>query len=430
MGKVRVGINGFGRIGRNAFKIAFERDDVEIVAINDLTDTKTLAHLLKHDSSYGAYEHEVGHDDTGIIVNGTHIEVLAEKDPALLPWRDKSVDVVIESTGFFVDPAKARAHIDAGAKKVVISAPAKGDGATTIVLGVNEDKIGQASDIISNASCTTNCITPVMAVLEGAFGIDKAMMTTVHSYTASQRLQDAPAKDLREARAAAENIVPTTTGASISAAQALPVLANKFGGLSVRVPTPVVSMSDFVVLVKRDVTIDEINQVFKDAAAKPFYQGILDVTEEELVSSDFRGNSHSAIVDLPLTNVVGGNLIKVVAWYDNEWGYSNRLVELVADVGRALQHEAVATTGAVPVEASESETPAVVAQSDDTDTSEGVLGELDIHPVEEEQPVAEVNEQVSGSVPAQEKPFDMPDELPEATDEQKAIHQERQTAQW
>lgn len=429
MGKVRVGINGFGRIGRNAFKIAFERDDVEIVAINDLTDTRTLAHLLKHDSSYGAYEHEVGHDDTGIIVKGLHIDVLTEKDPVLLPWRDKSVDVVIESTGFFVDPTKARAHIDAGAKKVVISAPAKGDGATTIVLGVNEDKIAEASDIISNASCTTNCITPVMAVLESAFGIDKAMMTTVHSYTASQRLQDAPAKDLREARAAAENIVPTTTGASIAAAQALPVLANKFGGLSVRVPTPVVSMSDFVVLVKRDVTIEEINQAFKDAAAKPFYQGILDVTEEELVSSDFRGNSHSAIVDLPLTNVVGGNLIKVVAWYDNEWGYSNRLVELVADVGRALQHAAVATTGIVPVEARASETPVVVAQSDATDSSDDALGELDIHPVEE-QPVAEVSEQVNESVPAQEKPFDMPDELPEATDEQKAIHQERQTAQW
>lgn len=336
MGKVRVAINGFGRIGRNAFKIAFERDDVEVVAINDLTDTRTLAHLLKHDSSYGTYAHEVGHDETGIIVDGQHIAVLAEKEPSALPWRDHNIDVVIESTGFFVDPAKAQAHIDAGAKKVVISAPAKGEGADTIVLGVNEDQIEHSTAVISNASCTTNCITPVMAVLEKAFGIEKAMMTTVHSYTASQRLQDAPAKDLREARAAAENIVPTTTGASIAAAKALPALEGKFGGLSVRVPTPVVSMSDFVVLVKRNVTVDEVNSAFREAAATPFYQGILDVTAEELVSTDFKGNSHSSIVDLPLSNVVGGNLVKVVAWYDNEWGYSNRLVELVADAGKVV----------------------------------------------------------------------------------------------
>lgn len=339
MSQVNIAINGFGRIGRNAFKIAFERSDVKVVAINDLTDTKTLAHLLKHDSSYGTYQHDVGHDETGIIVNGQHIAVLAEKDPAQLPWGKYAVDVVIESTGFFVDPALARAHIDGGgAKKVVISAPAKGDGADTIVLGVNEDKIENSTDVISNASCTTNCITPVMAVLESHFGIEKALMTTIHSYTASQKLQDAPAKDLREARAAAENIVPTTTGASIAAAKALPALEGVFGGLSVRVPTPVVSMSDFAVVLKRDVTIDDINNAFKEAAKLPFYQGILDVTEEELVSSDFKGNSHSAIVDLKLTNVVGGNLIKVVAWYDNEWGYSNRLVELVADAGRALQN--------------------------------------------------------------------------------------------
>lgn len=338
MSQVNVAINGFGRIGRNAFKIAFERSDIKVVAINDLTDTKTLAHLLKHDSSYGTYQHEVGHDDKGIIVNGEHIIVHAEKDPAALPWKSDNVDVVIECTGFFVDPAKARVHIDGGgAKRVVISAPAKGDGADTIVLGVNDDKIETATEVVSNASCTTNCITPVMAVLESHFGIEKALMTTVHSYTASQRLQDAPAKDLREARAAAENIVPTTTGASIAAAKALPALEGVFGGLSVRVPTPVVSMSDFAVVLKRDTTIEEINTAFKEAAKQPFYQGILDVTEEELVSSDFKGNSHSATVDLKLTNVVGGNLIKVVAWYDNEWGYSNRLVELTADVGRALQ---------------------------------------------------------------------------------------------
>ncbi|MDB5166714.1 MAG: gap [Candidatus Saccharibacteria bacterium] len=334
--KTRVAINGFGRIGRNAFKVAFERSDIEVVALNDLTDTKTLAHLLKHDSSYGTYQHEVGYDEKGIIVDGQHIVVLAQTDPAQLPWKDLNVDVVIESTGFFVDPAKARAHIDAGAKKVVISAPAKGEGATTIVLGVNEDKLETAEDIISNASCTTNCITPVAAVIESAFGIEKAMMTTVHSYTASQKLQDAPAKDLREARAAAQNIVPTTTGASIAAGEALPALKGIFGGLSVRVPTPVVSMSDFVIITKRPVTVEEVNETFKKAAAEPFYQGILDVTEEELVSSDFIGNSHSCIVDAKLTAVVGGNMLKVVAWYDNEWGYSNRLVEVVADTGRLL----------------------------------------------------------------------------------------------
>jgi len=334
--KTRVGINGFGRIGRNAFKVAFERSDMEIVAINDLTDTKTLAHLLKHDSNYGTYQHEVGFDDKGIIVKGKHIAVLAEKDPAALPWIQHKIDVVIESTGFFVDPAKAKAHIAAGAKKVVISAPAKGEGATTVVLGVNEDKLDSAEDIISNASCTTNCITPVAAVIENTFGIEKAMMTTVHSYTASQKLQDAPAKDLREARNAAENIVPTTTGASIAAAQALPALQGIFGGLSIRVPTPVVSLSDFVIITKRDVTIEQVNAAFKKAAKEPYYQGILDVTEEELVSSDFIGNSHSAIVDLALTAVVGGNMLKVVAWYDNEWGYSNRLVEIVADVGQLL----------------------------------------------------------------------------------------------
>ncbi len=335
----KVAINGFGRIGRNAFKVAFDRTDLDIVALNDLTDTKTLAHLLKHDSTYGTYQHEVGFDDNGIIVNGKHIQVMAQTDPAQLPWRDLDVDVVIESTGFFVDPAKARAHIEAGAKKVIISAPAKGEGASTIVLGVNEDKLEHAGEILSNASCTTNCITPVAAVLENAFGIERAMMTTVHSYTASQRLQDAPAKDLREARAAAVNIVPTTTGASIAAGEALPALKGIFGGLSIRVPTPVVSLSDFVILTKRDVTVDEVNEAFKKAAAEPYYQGILAVTDEPLVSSDFIGDSHSATVDLSLTSVLGGNMLKVVAWYDNEWGYSNRLVELVADTGRLLHKD-------------------------------------------------------------------------------------------
>jgi glyceraldehyde 3-phosphate dehydrogenase len=337
MAKVKVAINGFGRIGRNAFKIAFDRDDLEIVAINDLTDDKTLAHLLKHDTNYGTYPHEVGFDDGHIVVDGKKIPVFAEKDPAALPWKDLNVDVVIESTGFFTDPEKAKAHLTAGAKKVVISAPAKGDGADTIVLGVNEDKLEGSTDIISNASCTTNCITPVAAIIENHFGIEKAMMTTVHSYTASQVLQDGPARDLREARAAAENIVPTTTGASVAAAKALPSLKDRFGGLSVRVPTPVVSLSDFVIITKRKVTVEEVNEVFKKEAKNPYYQGILEVTEEELVSSDFIGNSHSAIVDLSLTAVIDGNMLKVVAWYDNEWGYSNRLVEEVADLGKLLQ---------------------------------------------------------------------------------------------
>jgi glyceraldehyde 3-phosphate dehydrogenase len=340
--KTRVGINGFGRIGRNAFKIAFGRDDVEVIAINDLTDTKTLAYLLKHDTNYGMYDREVGFDDENIIVGGKKIKVLAEKDPAALPWKDLNVDVVIESTGFFVDPDKARAHIHAGAKKVVISAPAKGDSAdtaTTIVLGVNEDKLDDASDVISNASCTTNCITPVAAVIDKTFGIDKMFMTTIHSYTASQHLQDGPGKNLREDRAGAQNITPTTTGASIAAAKALPDLTGIFGALEIRVPTPVVSLADFSIVTKRSVTVDEVNDAFKKAAQEPFYQGILDVTEEQLVSTDFIGNSHSAIVDLSLTMVDQGTLLKVLAWYDNEWGYSNRLVEVTADVGRILHQK-------------------------------------------------------------------------------------------
>ncbi len=343
MSKVRVAINGFGRIGRNAFKIMHARNDVEVVAVNDLSDNITLAHLLKYDSNYPGHDwyESITADDEGITVDGKKIHVFAEKDPAKLPWAAHDVDVVIESTGLFVDPALAKAHVEGGgAKKVLISAPAKGEGAETIVLGVNDDKIAAVGDVVSNASCTTNCITPVAAVIESAFGIEKALMTTVHSYTASQKLHDAPAKDLREARAAAENIVPTSTGASIAAAKALPALEGIFGGLSIRVPTPVVSLSDFAIVTKRDVTIEEVNDVFKKAALEPYYQGILGVTEEELVSSDFIGNSHSAIVDLKLTNVVGGNLLKVVAWYDNEWGYSNRLVELAVDLGKNLKQEA------------------------------------------------------------------------------------------
>ncbi|MGH7142230.1 MAG: type I glyceraldehyde-3-phosphate dehydrogenase [Candidatus Saccharimonadales bacterium] len=337
--KTRLAINGFGRIGRNAFKIALDRNDCEVVAINDLTDTKTLAYLLKHDSNYGTYDRKVSFEDQNIVVDDQHIKVLAEKDPAALPWKDLDIDVVIESTGFFVEPDKAKTHIVAGAKRVVISAPAKGesaDSATTVVLGVNEDKLEGPNEVISNASCTTNCITPVLNVIENNFGVEKLMMTTIHSYTASQKLQDGPGKNLREDRAAAQNIVPTTTGASIAAAKALPALKDIFGAFEIRVPTPVVSLSDFVIITKRSVSVEEVNEVFKKAAKEPYYQGILDVTEEELVSTDFIGNSHSAIVDLAITAVVGGNMLKVAAWYDNEWGYSNRLVEVVADVGRYL----------------------------------------------------------------------------------------------
>lgn len=336
MSKTKIAINGFGRIGRNAFKIAFDRPDLELVVVNDLADTKTLAHLLKHDSNYGEYHRQVSFDEQNLIVEDQKIRVLAEKDPALLPWRDLGVDIVIEATGLFVDPQKAKAHITAGAKKVIISAPAKGDGSTTVVLGVNEEAIEKAGEVINNGSCTTNCVAPVMAVLQDNFGVQKAMMTTIHSYTASQRLQDAPAKDLREARNAASNIVPTTTGASISVAQALPAVEGVFEGLSIRVPTPVVSLIDMVVLTKKDTTVEEVNETFKKAASNPYFQGILAVSEEPLVSTDYIGNSHSAIVDLELTHVVAGNMVKVVAWYDNEWGYCNRLVELTADVARFL----------------------------------------------------------------------------------------------
>lgn len=336
MALTRVAINGFGRIGRSAFKIAWERNDLEIVAINDLTDTKTLAYLLKYDSNYGTYGHEVSHDDDSLIIDGTKVRVLAEKDPTALPWRDMDVDVVIESTGFFTTEEGASQHVTAGARRVVISGPTKSESVDTIVLGANDDVIASATQVVSNASCTTNSLGAVMAVLDTEFGVEKSMLTTIHSYTSSQRLQDAPAKDLREGRSAAENMVPTTTGAAVAVAKTLPQLEGKFDGLSVRVPTPVVSLSDVTALLKRNVTVDEINQAFRKAAGDSFYQGILGVSEEQLVSRDFIGNSHSGIVDLPLTKVVDGNLVKVMVWYDNEWGYSNRLVELVADIGNNI----------------------------------------------------------------------------------------------
>jgi len=337
MSQTKIAINGFGRIGRNAFKIAFERSDLEIVAINDLTDTKTLAYLLKHDSNYGTYQHEVSSDDQNIIVDGKSVKVLAERDPAALPWADLGVELVIESTGFFTDKEGASKHLTAGAKRVVISGPTKSEGVDTIVLGANEEKIPNATEVISNASCTTNSLGMVMAILDAEFGVQKSLLTTVHSYTASQALQDAPKKDLREGRNAAENIVPTTTGAAIAVTKTLPQLEGKFDGLSIRVPTPVVSLSDVTALLGRDTTVEEINEVFKKAAAEPFYQGILGVSDEPLVSRDYIGNSFSGTVDLALTKVVGGNLAKIMVWYDNEWGYSNRLVELTADVGKGLR---------------------------------------------------------------------------------------------
>lgn len=331
---VRLAINGFGRIGRCAFKIAFERSDAEIIAINSLGDTKTFAHLLKYDSAYGVYDHDISYDDKHLIIDNRKILFLSEPDPLKLPWDKLQIDTVLECTGVFCNPADARQHIKAGARKVVISAPAKGPGAKTVVLGVNEEVVTADDEVLSCASCTTNCIAPAMKILEDNFGIEKAMMTTVHSYTASQKLVDDAAKDIREARAAAVNIIPTTTGASKATALTIPSLEGKFDGLSVRVPNLVVSLADITAVLKRKTTIDELNGVFERAASEPYYEGILGVTHDELVSSDFRGDAHSAVVDLPLTNVVDGDLIKLVVWYDNEWGYSNRLVELAVDFGR------------------------------------------------------------------------------------------------
>lgn len=341
--KTKVAINGFGRIGRNVFKVLFDRKDIEVVALNDLTDNETLARLLSNDTVYGQYGHPVSAEGDGIKVGEQMIKILSEKDPAKLPWGDLGVDVVIESTGFFVKPELARAHIDAGAKKVIISAPAKGDSADdahTVVIGVNDDSLeGSTSDILSNASCTTNCISPVVNVLQSQFGIEKAMMSTIHGYTADQNLQDGPHRDPRRARAAALNIIPTTTGATIAAAKVIPELEGIFDGMAIRVPVPVGSLIDVTAILKKDVTEEEINDTFVNAAQQPYYQGILDVTKEPIVSSDIVGNSHSAIVDLSFTKVTGGNMVKVIAWYDNEWGYSNRLAELVADTGKLLHQD-------------------------------------------------------------------------------------------
>ncbi len=338
MKKIKVGINGFGRIGRQAFKIALEKPELEIVAINDLTSPEVLAHLLRFDSNYGMYHKEIGFDEKNIIVDGKKIQVIAEKEPALLPWGKLGVDVVIESTGRFTDSEKASGHLKAGAKKVIISAPTKDEGRTkTFVLSVNASEY-DGEKIISNASCTTNCITPVAQILEDKFGIKKIMMTTIHSYTAEQNLVDGPppgghSTDMRRARAAAQNIVPTSTGATIAATEAIPELKGLFHGLSIRVPTPVGSLSDFVALLKKKTTKEALNKAFIDASKDPRYAGILSVSDQPLVSSDIVGNPSSAIIDLELTEVIDGDFVKIVAWYDNEFGYSNRLVEQVILVG-------------------------------------------------------------------------------------------------
>jgi len=331
----KIAINGFGRIGRAAFKIALTKPDMEVAAINDLTDAATLAHLLKYDTAYGRYAADVAvsTDGKAIVVDGKTYTVLAEPDPTKLPWKDLEVDVVLECTGRFVTGDKMKAHLDAGAKRVILSAPSKGkDDVPTFLLGVNANEWQEEQVMISNASCTTNCIAPVAKIISQALGIDKAMMTTIHSYTADQNIQDGPHKDWRRARAAGQNIVPTTTGAAIATAEVLPELEGIFDGLAIRVPTIVGSLTDFTFVVKRETSVEAVNQLLRDAAEKSEFEGILMVTDELLVSSDIIGNPYSSIVDLSCTKVVGGTLVKVVAWYDNEWGYSNRLMELAEKV--------------------------------------------------------------------------------------------------
>jgi len=325
---IRVGINGFGRIGRNILRAALHDKDLEFVAVNDITDAPTLAHLLKYDSILGNLPDDVKAEGDTISVAGRTIKVLAVKDPAQLPWKSLGVDYVVESTGLFTDADKAKAHISAGAKKVIISAPAKGED-LTIVMGVNHEKYDpKAHTVISNASCTTNCLAPVAQVLHQQFGIVKGQMTTIHSYTNDQKILDLPHKDLRRARAAAVSMIPTSTGAAKAIYLAIPELKGKLDGVAIRVPTPNVSVVDLTVELAKPATAEEINAALKKAAAGPM-KGILDVTDEELVSVDFRGNPFSSIVDSQLTKVVGGNLAKVFSWYDNEWGFSNRVKDLI-----------------------------------------------------------------------------------------------------
>ncbi|MFN5621230.1 MAG: type I glyceraldehyde-3-phosphate dehydrogenase [Flavobacteriales bacterium] len=325
----KIAINGFGRIGRMCFRSLINNPQVEVVAINDLTDVKTLAHLLKYDSVHGRFGHAVEHNADSIIVNGKAIKIYAAKDPATLPWGDLGVEVVIESTGIFTDKESASKHIQAGAKKVIISAPATG-AVKTIVLGVNDDQITAEDTVLSNASCTTNCLAPMAKVLNDKFGIDRGYITTVHAYTADQRLQDSPHKDLRRARAAALSMVPTSTGAAKAVGEVLPQLKGKLDGVAVRVPTPDGSMTDLVAVLKRDVTIEEVNAAMKEAAEGPM-KGILEYCTDPIVSIDIVGNHHSCIFDAALT-AANGNLVKVMAWYDNEAGYSQRVCDLIAKI--------------------------------------------------------------------------------------------------
>jgi len=327
--KTRIGINGFGRIGRLTLRTInqYHKDKLEVVALNDLTDTKTNAHLLKWDSVYGRYPGEVSAKEKTIVVDGREIQVTSERDPAAIPWKNYGVDIVIESTGLFTDATKAVAHRKGGAKKVIISAPAKNEDAT-IVLGVNEkDYDPKKHNVISNASCTTNGIAPPVKVLHDTFGISKGLMTTIHSYTNDQRIMDTVHKDIRRARAAALNMIPTTTGAAKLVGRLVPGLEGKIHGFSLRVPTPTVSVIDFVGNLEKEVTVEDVNKALKAAAVGPL-KGILEFCEEELVSMDFKGNSHSSIIDGPGTMVIGGNMVKILAWYDNEWGYSCRLGDL------------------------------------------------------------------------------------------------------
>ena len=339
---VRVGINGFGRIGRQSLKAILERaPSVEVVAVNDLVETSMNALLFKHDSTYGAYPGTVDHTDDSLIIDGREIKVLKERDPSTLPWADLGVDIVLESTGIFTDAEKARAHITAGAKKVIISAPAKGED-ITIVLGVNDDRYDPASHhIISNASCTTNCLAPAAKVVHDLVGIERGLMNTIHSYTNDQRILDVAHQDPRRARAAGQNIIPTSTGAAKALALVIPDLKGKFDGFSLRVPTPTVSVVDFTATVKRETSVEELNSAFRNAALGPL-AGILGVSDEPLVSSDFRGDSRSSIIDSASTMVLGGNFVKVIAWYDNEWGYSCRCADLIEMIASRLPAAAAA----------------------------------------------------------------------------------------
>jgi len=333
---VRVGINGFVRIGRQSLKAILERaPELEVVAVNDLVETSLNALLFKHDSTYGAYPGHVDHTDDSLIIDGHEIKVLKEKDPATLPWGDLGVDIVLESTGIFTDAEKAKAHLQAGAKKVIISAPAKNED-ITIVLGVNDDKYDpERHHVISNASCTTNCLAPAAKVVNDAFGIERGLMNTIHSYTNDQRILDVAHKDPRRARAAGLNIIPTSTGAAKALSLVIPDLKGKFDGFSLRVPKPTVSVVDFTADVRRETTVEEINAAFRAAEAGPM-QGILGVSDEPLVSTDFRGDSRSSIVDSASTMVLGGTMVKVIAWYDNEWGYSCRCADLLKLVAAKL----------------------------------------------------------------------------------------------